>query len=117
MYFIGRKHHDPEDILAGIGLIILIFCEIFYLKDNMGDIYFRMNTVFKCYLPAWIILGSAVCLMAGNYLSGVKGIPVISTRNTRIVTVIVVGTLFVLSVCYPLHHELWDRDTRRACVS
>ncbi len=101
IYFIGRKPHDPEDILAGIGLIILVFCEIFYLKDNMGDIYFRMNTVFKCYLPAWIILGSAVCLMAGNYLSGVKGIPVISTRNTRIVTVIVVGTLFVLPFAIP----------------
>jgi len=101
MYFIGRKHHNPEDILTGIGLIILILCEIIYLRDNMGDTYFRMNTVFKCYLPAWIILGSAVCLMAGNYLSGVKGIPVISTRNTRIVTVIVVGTLFVLPFAIP----------------
>ena len=33
------------------GLTILIMCELIYLKDNMGDTYFRMNTVFKCYLP------------------------------------------------------------------
>ena len=45
--------------LAFFGLGILAFCELFYLKDNMGDTFFRMNTVFKTYLPAWLMLGSA----------------------------------------------------------
>ncbi|MCK9592044.1 MAG: DUF2298 domain-containing protein [Methanoregula sp.] len=103
IYFIARKHYDISDILAAIGLFILIFCEIFYLKDNMGDTYFRMNTIFKCYLPAWIILGNAACLIVGKWLSEVREIPVISARNTGIVTVFVVGILFVLPFVIPFN--------------
>jgi uncharacterized membrane protein len=103
IYFIARKHHDLSDILAGIGLIILIFCEIFYLKDNMGDTYFRMNTVFKCYLPVWIMLGIAAASMVGKWLSESRWIPVISARNTAIITAIVVGILFVLPFIIPFN--------------
>jgi uncharacterized membrane protein len=100
-YFIAREHHDLADILASIGLILLIFCEIFYLKDNMGDTYFRMNTVFKCYLPVWIILGIAATTMVGKWLSESRWIPVISARNTAIITAIVIGILFVLPFVIP----------------
>jgi YYY domain-containing protein len=101
IYFIARKHHDPSDILASTGLIILIFCEIFYLKDNMGDTYFRMNTVFKCYLPAWILLGIAASSMVGKWLSESSWVPVISARNTTIITASVVGILFLLPFVIP----------------
>ena len=103
VYFIGRKNQNPEDILASIGLILLIFCEIFYLKDNMGDIYFRMNTVFKCYLPAWIMLGTAACLMVGKLLAGADWLPVISARKSGIITAIVVGFLFILPFVIPFN--------------
>ena len=103
IYFIAREHHDLPDILAGIGLLLLIFCEIFYLKDNMGDTYFRMNTVFKCYLPAWIILGIAASPMVGKWLSESSWIPVISARNTAIITAIVVGIFFVLPFVIPFN--------------
>jgi YYY domain-containing protein len=101
IYFIARKHHDLSDILASIGLFLLIFCEIFYLKDNMGDTYFRMNTIFKCYLPVWIILGIASTTMVGKWLSESRWIPVISARNRAIITVAVVGLLFVLPFIIP----------------
>jgi len=101
VYFLAREHHDLPDILASIGLLLLIFCELFYLKDNMGDTYFRMNTVFKCYLPAWIILGIAATTMVGKWLSETRWIPVISTRNTAIITVAVVGLLFVIPFVTP----------------
>jgi len=103
IYFIARKHHDPSDILASIGLIILIFCEIFYLKDNMGDTYFRMNTVFKCYLPVWILLGIAASSMVGKWLSESRGVPVISARNKAIITASMVGILFVLPFVIPFN--------------
>jgi YYY domain-containing protein len=101
IYFLARKNHDLSDILACIGLSLLIFCEIFYLKDNMGDTYFRMNTIFKCYLPAWIILGIASTTMVGKWLSESRLLPVISARNTTIITVAVVGLLFIIPFIIP----------------
>jgi YYY domain-containing protein len=101
IYFIAREHHKLSEILASTGLILLIFCEIFYLKDNMGDTYFRMNTVFKCYLPVWIILGIAATTMIGKWLSECRWIPVISARNTAIITIMVFGMLFVLPFIIP----------------
>jgi uncharacterized membrane protein len=101
IYFLAREHYDLSDILASIGLLLLIFCEIFYLKDNMGDTYFRMNTVFKCYLPVWIILGIASTTIIGKWLSESRWIPVISVRNTVIITATIVGLLFILPFVIP----------------
>lgn len=101
IYFIVRKEHSSTDILAIIGLCILIFCEIFYLKDSMGETYFRMNTVFKCYLPAWIISGTAAFSMLGKWLSENRRIPDISARNSAIITTIVIAILFALPFIIP----------------
>jgi len=56
------------DLLAGAGLVILVFCEILYLKDNMGDQYFRMNTVFKLYITAWLLFSAATAGMLGRLI-------------------------------------------------
>ena len=101
VYFIVRKDHHITDILAILGLSILIFCEIFYLKDNMGDTYFRMNTIFKCYLPAWIILGTSAFSLVGKWLSKCREIPNVSGRNTAIVTAILVVILYVIPFMIP----------------
>jgi YYY domain-containing protein len=103
VYFIGRKNHSTEDVLAVFGLALLILCEIFYLKDSMGDVYYRMNTVFKCYLPAWIMLGTAACLMVGKLLGEADWLPVITTRKSGIITTIIVGMLFVLPFVIPFN--------------
>ncbi len=56
------------DLLAGAGLVILVFCELLYLKDNMGDQYFRMNTVFKLYITAWLLFSASTAGMLGKLL-------------------------------------------------
>lgn len=95
VYFTVKKDRDFTDILAVFGLAILVICELFYMKDNMGETYFRMNTVFKCYLPAWLMLGTSAFVMIGQWLSSYCRIPAMSARNSIIISVIVVCLLFV----------------------
>ncbi|MDO5846608.1 MAG: DUF2298 domain-containing protein, partial [Methanocorpusculum sp.] len=70
LLLLAKKEKMPETILAMAGLVILIFCELFYLKDYMGDAYYRMNTVFKFGFICWFILGTSALLMAGRRLAG-----------------------------------------------
>ncbi|HTY15781.1 MAG TPA: DUF2298 domain-containing protein [Methanoregulaceae archaeon] len=71
VYLIARWRPDPIEILAVAGLLIVIFCEFFYLKDSMGDVYYRMNTVFKFYFAAWLMMGASAFSMAGKMLGPV----------------------------------------------
>jgi YYY domain-containing protein len=96
VYFIAKADRDLPDVIAAFGLAILIACELIYMKDNMGETYFRMNTVFKCYLPAWLMLGTAMFVMAGRWCAASLRIPSISGRTSAALTVIVVIILFIL---------------------
>lgn len=96
VYFLARADRDLPDILAAFGLAILIACELVYMKDNMGETYFRMNTVFKCYLPAWLMLGTSAAVMTGQYLTSLRRIPPVRGRISAVLTVIVVTVLFLL---------------------
>ncbi len=98
VYFIAKADRDLTDIIAAFGLAILIACELVYMKDNMGETYFRMNTVFKCYLPAWLMLGTAAFVMAGRWCASTLRIPPVSGRKSALLTGIVVVILFILPV-------------------
>ena len=80
VFFIAKTDRDFPDILAAFGLAVLVVCELFYMKDNMGDTFFRMNTVFKCYLPAWLMLGTAAFVIAGQWLTKWGRVPVLSSE-------------------------------------
>lgn len=96
VYFIAKADRNLTDVLAAFGLAILIACELIYMKDNMGETYFRMNTVFKCYLPAWLMLGTAAFVMAGQWCASSLRIPPVSGKVSAVVTGVVVTILFIL---------------------
>jgi YYY domain-containing protein len=43
-------------LLAGIGLLLTLVPEFFYLRDNFGT---RINTIFKFYYQAWLVFSLA----------------------------------------------------------
>ena len=65
-----RRTLLPEEVLSVAGLLIIMLTEIIYLIDNMGDVYYRMNTVFKFSLVAWFLMGTGGAVFVGKWLSG-----------------------------------------------
>ena len=73
VYLLARRSWSPAEILAMLGLIIVIVCEAFYLVDNMGDTYYRMNTVFKFYIAAWLMMGASSFAMLASMVGKKAG--------------------------------------------
>jgi len=56
--------------LAAVGLGLTFTPEVVYLRDNFG---WRMNTIFKFYYQAWLLLGLAGAFTIVTSLSQVRG--------------------------------------------
>ena len=78
--------------LVGIGLLLTLGVEFVYIKDTFGT---RMNTVFKLYYQAWVILAVSAAygvFYVRHRLSGVG----------RVAWSVALGVLVVASMFYPL---------------
>jgi YYY domain-containing protein len=79
----ARWERDPEILFALAGIAIITFVEFFYLKDYLGGIYYRMNTVFKFYNIAWILMGVSALVMVARVLGRLK-IPRVSSGQAAV---------------------------------
>jgi uncharacterized membrane protein len=58
---VGPPRSDrPAVALAALGVFLLAVPEVVYVVDSYGEQLHRMNTVFKCYIQAWVFLAVAL---------------------------------------------------------
>ncbi len=56
----GERPERPALALAALGLFLFLVPEVLYVVDGYGDRLHRMNTVFKSYIQAWVVLSAAL---------------------------------------------------------
>jgi uncharacterized membrane protein len=82
-------------LLIALGVLLILGTDFFYLRDNFG---YRINTVFKFYYQAWILLALATSYGVAVMFKDLRGL---SSRlySTLMVVVIVIGLIYpVLSL-------------------
>lgn len=73
-------------LLISIGVLLILGPEFFFLRDNFG---YRINTIFKFYYQAWILLSLAAAFGVAVMLTELRGIA--AALSTTLI-VIVIGT-------------------------
>ncbi|MCU0632219.1 MAG: DUF2298 domain-containing protein [Methanolinea sp.] len=102
VYLLARRTRAPAEILAILGLSIVIMCEVFYLVDNMGETYYRMNTLFKFYIAAWLLMGSSSFAMLGTMLDRWRGPVTFPAWLSRAALVALSVALLITPLVLPL---------------
>ncbi len=102
-------------LIAGGAWVLTLFVELFVLR---GDIA-RMNTVFKFYIQAWLLLGVAAGVGLVRAVESLRALnaPSLPARLARAGFLLAVGVAVFLSALYPafaIPAKINDRYTREA---
>lgn len=103
VYLIARNPKEIAPIFAILGLILITGTEIVYLQDNMGETYFRMNTIFKCYIAAWLLLSIGSFSMAGEALARWGRIPAATSQQKTAAIIIIAVVFAAIPVLVPFY--------------
>jgi YYY domain-containing protein len=101
VYFAARRSWTPVTLLAMAGLAAILLTELIYLMDNMGEAYYRMNTVFKFSLAAWIMMGPSTFAIIGTWLERVPRVRDIDGDKARRIAIVVILALLIIPFLLP----------------
>ena len=85
-------------LLAAVGLTLTLGTEFVYIKDTFNS---RMNTVFKFYYQAWVLLAISAAFGV-YYVAGGRGSGIRESGKRRGVWLGVFGLLLAASLIYPV---------------
>ncbi|MCC6705167.1 MAG: glycosyltransferase family 39 protein, partial [Thermomicrobiales bacterium] len=108
-------------LCATAGFAIPGMVEVIYVADDLdGWWYERMNTMFKFYSQAWVLLAIAGGALTGWLFVSAIGRPLVSNLRNRDVgfsptlPMVLAATVITLSLAYPLTATLPRLETRAA---
>jgi uncharacterized membrane protein len=110
-YHLRNRAHAFALLLGAVAFALVAVCEIIYLRDVFaGTDYERMNTVFKFYFQAWVLLsvacGVGVFFVIDGFLERIRLTRVVAAIS-RYVIFGIWSLLFLLlvlaSMVYPLN--------------
>ncbi len=90
----SRAATGPIMGLAGYGFLILLVPEFIHIDDGFGGAWERLNTVFKFFFHAWIVLLAITPAMIGGLFRAVMEWP--SARLARVGSLAGAGVLITL---------------------
>jgi YYY domain-containing protein len=108
LYNIGDRAHAFTLLLGALAFTLVASCEIVFLKDVFAGNYPRMNTVFKFYFQAWVLLSIAGGAGVFFILDGFRPVEAFSLKiqnlqhGVRALWGIGLVLLLVTSAAYPL---------------
>ena len=109
----GQKASLFALLLLFTGFLLLMGCELFFLRDLFYP--WRMNTVFKLYYQAWLLL--AIASAFSLYFIGSRWRPATLPRKlARVSWWLVCAVLVVGSLIYPIAATITFTDGFRADV-